>query len=760
MAKQNMCRVLRRYVFISASVALFAAVLYGFYLGWRVTSEFSARSWDLPAQVYAAPIELYGGRRVSAGDLVIELVRLGYRETDGPLASGRFRRSRDGLEVDTRGFEYAGTYTPGQVASIRFADNAISTIAAADGQAIPILQLDPLLIGSIFPAHGEDRIVVSPEEVPDLLKFALVAVEDRRFRSHIGIDIRAIVRAAFVNLTAGEIQQGASTLTQQLVRSFFLSNDRTWRRKISEAFMSVALELRYDKDDLLQAYINEVYLGQDGTRAIHGFGLASRFYFGKPLAELDVHEIALLVAVVRGPSYYDPFRNGDRALERRDLVLDLMAAQDVITPEVEALAKRQPLGIVDRQSRETAYYAPFLDLVRQQLDRDYARNDLEAAGLKVYTTLDPATQALAEWTLGVEIERLEANRPPLEGAVIVTNPHNAEVRAVVGSRRTGFDGFNRALNAHRPVGSLIKPAVYLAALESGRHSLASLVSDEPISVPMPNGDTWSPTNFDEESHGPVTAIRALAESFNQATVRLGLDVGLSEVVDLLGRLGLDNLPPAYPSLLLGAFEMTPLEVTQIYNTLANGGFRMPLRSVRSVVDATGATIRRYPIAIEQTVEQGDVYELNQALVEVMRLGTGRTAAQLLPAGLVTAGKTGTSDGFRDSWFAGFSSDHLVVTWIGNDDNAPTGLTGGTGASRVFAGIMSGLETRSYSVPAPAGYHASWIDFDTGLETEATCPRAVHLSLEGGDRPPKATDCGSDRARLGSRIRTWLKGALE
>jgi penicillin-binding protein 1B len=748
-----------RYVFTTFSITLFGVVLYGFFLSWRVTSEFSARSWDRPAQVFAAPIELYGGRELSQANLAIELIRLGYREIDGPLTSGSFRRERGILEVHTRRFEYQGLDTAEQIARIRFDGDSIAAIDAADGTPIPILQLDPLLIGSIFPVHGEDRIIVTPDDVPELLKSALVAVEDRRFRDHIGVDIRAIARAALVNLTAGEIQQGASTLTQQLVRSFYLTNERTWRRKLNEAFMSVSLELRYTKDELLQAYINEVYLGQDGVRAVHGFGLASRFYFGKPLAELDLHEIALLVAVVRGPSYYDPFRNGERARERRDLVLDLMAGQDAISADASAAAQRLPLGIVDRQSRQSAYYAPFLDLVRRQLDRDYDSADLEASGLKIYTTLDPTTQALAEFALANEIGRLEADRPPLEGAVIVTNPHNAEVRAIVGSRMTGFDGFNRALNANRPVGSLIKPAVYLAALESGQHSFASLIEDGPIDITMPNGDVWSPTNFDDESHGTVTAIRALAESLNQATVRLGMAVGLDKVIDLLHRLGLDDLPAEYPSLLLGAFEMTPLEVTQVYNSLANGGFRMPLRTVRSVVDANGVTIKRYPIEIEQAVDPGNVYELNQALVHVMQLGTGRNAARRLPESLTTAGKTGTSDGFRDSWFAGFSNDHLIVTWIGNDDNQPTGLTGGTGASQVFGSIMSELETRPYSAPNPDGYHASWIDFETGLETDADCPMAVRLSLEGGDRPPKATGCGSDKARLGSRFRTWLRGAL-
>ena len=748
-----------RYFFALFSVALFGAVLYGFVLAWQITSEFSARSWDRPAQVYAAPVELYGGRRLGADAVAVELVRLGYRETAGPLASGRFRHVANGLELHTRAFESAGQRVPEQSVSIRFAGNSIAGITRSDGAPVPIMQLDPLLIGSIFPVHGEDRIVVGPEAVPELLKSALVAVEDRRFDQHFGLDLRAIARAALVNVTAGEIQQGASTLTQQLVRSYYLSTERTWRRKLTEAFMAVGLELRYDKDELLLAYINEVYLGQDGARAVHGFGLASRFYFGKPLAELDPHEIALLVAVVRGPSYYDPYRNTERARERRDLVLELMAAQGALSAEDEAAAKRQPLGVVDRQSRESAYYAHFLDLVRNQLARDYAAGDLEASGLTIYTTLDPTAQALAEWTLGRELERLEPNRPPLEGAVIVTSPHNGEVRALVGSRETRFDGFNRALNARRPVGSLIKPAVYLAALESGRHSLASLVEDSPIDVPLQNGTVWSPTNFDDESHGAVTALRALAESYNQATVRLGLDVGLAEVIDLLDRLGLENLPREYPSLLLGAFELSPLEVTQIYNTLANGGFRMPLRSVRSVVDADGNTVQRYSIEIEQTVEPGHVYELNQALVQVMRLGTGRAAASRLPAGLVTAGKSGTSDGYRDSWFAGFSNDHLVVAWIGNDENASTGLTGSTGASQVFAGVMGELETRPYAVATPPGYHASWIDYATGLETDPECPGAVPLSLHGGDRPPKAASCGSDRTTIGSRIRSWLRGAV-
>lgn len=746
-----------RYLFIGCTLALFGTVLFGFFLSWQVTSEFASRSWDRPAQVYASPLELYGGLRLRQADLARELTRLGYGESSGTPASGRFRSDRDGIDLYTRGFDYAGERTPARRARIRFSGNAIASITDADGTPIPIMQLDPMLIGSIFPAHGEDRIIVTPDQTPTLVKAALIAVEDRRFDTHMGIDPRAIVRAALVNLTAGEIEQGASTLTQQLVRSFYLTTERTWRRKLSEAFMALSLELRYEKDEILQAYINEVYLGQDGARAVHGFGLASRYYFGKPLAELDTHEIALLVAIVRGPSYYDPYRRPERALERRNLVLELMAEQQVIPTTVLTQAKAEPLGIVGRQSREATYYAAFLDLVRLQLQRDYARADLEATGLSVYTTLDPAAQALAESALANSVERLQPDRPPLEGAVIVTSPHSGEVRALVGSKLSGFDGFNRALNANRPVGSLIKPAVYLAALESGRHSLASLVEDSPIEVTLDNGTIWAPTNFDGESLGMVTAIRALVESLNQATVRLGLDVGLPAVIDVIRRLGTEDVPAAYPSLLLGAFEMTPIEVAQMYNTLANGGFRTPLRSVRSVVDESGRTIQRYPLAIEQAVEPALVYEIDQALVQVMRLGTGRTASSRLPAGLVTAGKTGTSDGYRDSWFAGFSNDHLVVSWIGNDQNQTTGLTGSAGAGLVWAEVMSGLDTRSFAAPVPPGYRASWVDYETGLETDSSCPQAVPLWLERGDRPPRASACGSDRIGIGSRIRSWLRG---
>ena len=506
------------------SVAAIAAI-WGLWLALRITSEFDARGWDLPAQVYAAPLELYAGRPLSADALLVELQRLGYARDASLGGPGRYRRGDDFIEIRVRPFRLAEGAVAEQHVRVDFSGGRIAALEdrsnGPSGSPLALMQLEPLLIGSIFPAHGEDRLIVTPEEVPPLLLAALISVEDRRFMQHMGIDLRAVARAAAVNLAAGEIRQGASTLTQQLVRSYFLTTERTWSRKIQEALMALALELRYDKAELLQAYVNEIYLGQDGARAIHGFGLASRFYFGKPLAELELQEIATLIAIVRGPSYYDPRRNPERAIERRNLVLDLMLEQGVIEAATHADAASAGLGVIGADRRRGTYYAAFLDLVRRQLANEYAREDLTAAGLSVYTTLDPIAQATVETSVGREIEALQTGRAPLEAAVIVTNPHNAEVLAVAGSRRTGFDGFNRALDARRQIGSLIKPAVYLAALESRKHTLATLIDDAPLDVLLDNGDTWSPENFDGEAHGPVTAIRALAESLNMATVRLG-----------------------------------------------------------------------------------------------------------------------------------------------------------------------------------------------------------------------------------------------
>jgi penicillin-binding protein 1B len=730
----------------------------GLYWAWVVTSTFAARGWDVPAEVYAAPLALYRGRPLSEDELTNELTRLGYSKTDTVRTPGTYTLHGAQAMLETRAFAGADGAQPARRLDVSFANGKIAAVSDGDGKALAIAELDPLLIGSIFPSHGEDRLVLAPDRIPPLLPATLKVVEDRSFDDNIGIDFRAILRAAFVDLIHGHLEQGGSTLTQQLVRSYFLSTKRTWWRKVREAFMAVALQMHESKQALMDAYINEVYLAQDGARAVHGFGLASMFYFGKPAQELDVPELALLVAQVRGPSYYDPRRHPARALQRRNLVLSQMHEFGLISDSSYAAAVKADLGVLPGASHRASYYAAFLDLLRHRLRRDYAESDLRKKGLRVFSTLDPAVQSAAQGALVDELDELQPGKPPLEGAVVVTDPHNGEIRALVGGRRVGYDGFDRALDAARPVGSLLKPVVYLAALEH-QHTLADVIADKPIDVPLDNGATWTPANFDKQAHGAVTAVRALAESLNMATVRLGLSVGVDKVAELLTRLGLDRRVDAYPSLLLGAIDLTPLQVAQIYNTLANGGFRVPLRAVRAVVDKQGNTVHRYPLKLAQAAPAADVYALNQALVQVIRRGTGKTLQARLPDGLTAAGKTGTSDGFRDSWFAGFTKRNLVVSWVGNDKNEPVGLTGATGAGRVWSRVVSSLPADSFDPPVPPGVTNAWIDYRTGLLTAADCPDAVRLAMPPGDLPARAAACGSERVRFVSKLRRWLHKAL-
>jgi penicillin-binding protein 1B len=744
------------------AVGFMLTIAYGGYLAWTATSEFEGRRWDIPAQVYAAPLELYAGRALSAEDLVAELKRLGYREDPRLQGPGTYRVGLGRLELATRGFSFAGDTEPEQLVSIGFVGGRIATLRDSRGGATAIVRLNPLLIGSLFPSHGEDRIIVAPDDIPPLLTDTLKAVEDRRFDSHFGIDPIGVARALFVNVTAGEIREGASTLTQQLVRSYYLTNARSgfaaWWRKIREAFMAVALEVRYDKSDLLNAYVNEIYLGQDGARAIHGFGLASQFYFGKPLAELELHELALLVAEVRGPTYYDPRRHADRARERRNFVLQRMVDEGLAGNEDVQKAADHDLGLVGN-NRRNATHSAFLGLVRRQLSADYARDDLERTGLVVLSTLDPAVQGAAERALANGLDVLGTGAAAFQGAVVVTSPHTGEVKALVGGRDANYEGFNRALDARRQIGSLIKPAVYLTALESGRYSLASIVDDAPIVVQLDKRNTWTPSNFDDQAHGLVPLVRALAESYNMATVRLGLDVGLEPIADTLQRLGLKQKPTLYPSMLLGALALTPIEVAQIYNTLANGGFRVPLRAVRSVVAEDGELLQRYEIEITQAADPGTVYALNQALVQVMERGTGRNVRRLLPDDLIVAGKTGTSDDMRDSWFAGFTNDHLIVTWLGADDNRPIGLTGSTGAAKIWAGVLSSLEANSYSAPPPEGVDEQWIDYLTGDPMAERCPDAIPVPVPDTDYYPRVFGCNGETG-FGSRVRSWFDGGRD
>jgi penicillin-binding protein 1B len=740
---RRLWRVLRlRVVWIPLAVIAAGVAGYLIHLDRVVTARFDGRRWDLPAQVYARPLELYQGLPLSANGLVAELKRLGYRAVavEVPDRPGTYRRTGERIEFVSRPFRFWDGEQAAERAVARFGGSMLTELHAADGADLPVLRLDPLLIGSVFPADGEDRIVLAPDEVPPLIPAALKAVEDRRFESHPGVDLIAIFRALFANVAAGELRQGGSTLTQQLVRSYFLNNERTFERKIREALMALALEANYTKADILNAYINEIYLGQDGQRAIHGFGLASQFYFGKPVAELDAGEVATLVAIVRGPSYYDPRRYPERVRERRDMILKMLASEGMIGRDEATSARGRGLGIALDANAGATYFPAYLALVKRELASRYRHGDLTSGGLRVFTSLDPLVQARAEAALVSGLATLRrAHQPELEGAVVVVNPQTAEVLAVVGGRRPGFEGYNRAIDAKRPVGSLIKPVVYLAALQTGR-TLAMRIEDEPIAVKLARGKSWQPQNYDRTAHGTVPLVRALAESMNLATVRLGMEVGVPEVVKLLGALGVTDLPPANPSLLLGALDLAPLQVAQIYATFASDGFHTPLRAVRSVQGADGEPLTQFPLQTVQAAQPAAVFQLNQALVQVFERGTARSARARLPAGLTVAGKTGTSDDLRDSWFAGFSGDLLAVVWVGYDDNRPAGLSGAAGALPIWTDIMRSLAVAGYQPAPPEGLHELVIDYVTGLGASAGCGDPLRIAAPAGTEVTMLPGC--------------------
>ena len=728
---------------------MLAAVLLGggyvWYLDQLVTRQFSSLRWTLPARVYAAPMQLYVGEALTEEQLEHELHRLSYRRVGLLQGPGTYTAAYGHLTVQLRPAQFADRTRPAMLLRVSFGAAGIQSLVNAAGAQVPVVRLDPLLIGSIFPSDGVDRIVVTPKQVPPLLPAALKAVEDRTFDTNWGIDPRGILRAAWVDLRAHHIEEGGSTLTQELVRSYFLNDRRTFWRKIREAIMSVVLTAHFSKADIMNAYINEIFLGQDGNRSVHGFGLASQFYFGEPLDELDLPQIATLVAIVRGPTYYDPRRYPRRVLARRNLVLQILARQGVVSHTRAEAAMREPLGITTHASG--AYYPAYLELVRRTLSRDYPQKELTESGLRIYTSLDPRVQEIAEHALDAQLHRLDAThhrgREHLQGAVVVTSPQTGDVLAIVGGRDADFDGFNRALDARRSIGSLVKPFVYLTALETGRYTAASIIEDEPISVRLGPGRYWRPHNYSRIFHGPVPLVRALGDSLNAASVRLGMDIGLGPVTQTLQRFGLKHLPDEVPAMLLGASDLSPLEVAQLYNGLADGGFREPLRAVQAVVSADGKPLKAFPLQVTQVAPPADVYEVTSMMEQVLTHGTGQPSRAILPPGLVAAGKTGTSQRDRDSWFAGFTGSDLAVVWVGYDHDQPTGLPGALGALPVWAHIMASIGTLPLNMPPPQGLTNVWIDFMTGLQTTPACDpaNAVEVAVPVGTQIAPMAGCG-------------------
>lgn len=725
----------------------------------EIRSRFAGVRWTLPAQVYAAPQELYPGLNLSLDDLRRELQRLGYRPVEALEGPGSFVARADGIDVATRAFAFwDGAQKPGRML-VRGGSSGIESITdLATGQPLDLTRLDPLLIGSIYPSRGgEDRVLIQLSEAPELLVQGLLAVEDRSFYTHSGISLRGIARAAFENMTSGRVRQGASTITQQLVKNFFLSSERTFRRKAKEIVMSLLLEAHYDKDAILEAYLNEIYMGQDGSRAVHGFGLASSFYFNKPLSELHPHEFALLVGIVKGPGQYDPRRRPELVRERRDLVLKTWAARGLLREDELERALAQPLGLSGGARGGVERYPAFVELVKRQLKDQYPDEALTNEGLRIFTTLSPRAQEALESRVLADLPELEKLRKmkagTLEAAGVITSVEGGEVQAILGGRQIRYAGFNRALDSRRSIGSLAKPFVFLAALmQPERYNLGTVLQDEPVNLKLSKGNVWSPANYDKKLHGSMPLYVALAQSYNLPTVRLGLDLSVKTVQQAFAGAGFYQTP-ALPSIFLGAVDMSPLDVAQVYNTLAASGYQTPLSAIREVLTKEGQPLKRYPFKVKQTLPEGPVYLTTWAMRKVLEFGTARSAYSVIPGSVRLAGKTGTTDDLRDSWFAGYSADRVAVIWVGRDDYKPTGLSGATGALPVWAKLMRDLQVRGLDDTPPADVEEALVDPATGLRADERCQGAITIPYIAGHAPSESAPCAGG---LLDEPAQWLK----
>ncbi|WMS89160.1 penicillin-binding protein 1B [Pleionea litopenaei] len=673
----------------------------------EIKEKFDNNRWLVPAKVFSRSLSLIEGSSITQKQLLMELKLLNYRTAIKALEPGQFEHYGSDFIIYIRGFNYSDGFYPARKISLKIDNGQVIKSRVLDGEkGINSIRLEPKFIGRVNPLVNEDRELVTLDKLPLNLVEALLVSEDREFFDHIGISFKGIARALTQNVSAGKITQGGSTLTQQLVKNYFLTNERTLWRKGREAIMALTLEWRYSKDEILQAYINEVYLGQDGGRAIHGFAKASRFYFDRDISQLNLSQVATLVALVRGPSYYDPRRHGERALARRNLILEQLQAHNHITEEELSSAKQRSLQVVAKASSQTSSMPAVIGMVGRQLKQHYTVDQLNHDDLSVYTTIDPQVQNAAEQALKNRVAWITREYPSvpdeLQGAMIVSSRFSGDILAIVGDRNPNYDGFNRAIDAYRQTGSAIKPFVYLTALQrASKYSLTSKINDRAFSLTASDGSLWKPQNYDKKEHGDVSLQEALVNSYNLSTARLALDVGLESIISLLYDAGFRRQLKAFPSLALGAQEMSPYELLKLYQVLATQGLKVESSVISSVTAPDGSLLDRYGNTAEQVIAPEAIYLVNQSLQKVVSEGTAEQLNTQLQ-GLNVAGKTGTTDDLKDSWFAGFSANYVAVSWLGMDSNESMLLTGSTGAMRVWGDFIRQVETTSLNLQPPAG----------------------------------------------------------
>ena len=717
--------------------ALFVAKL--IQMDYVVRQKFEGKRWRLPSIVFARPLEFYADATMKSDDLIQELQELGYIKSDRAAQPGEYSRKGEEYEIYRRSFTFWEGAEDAVRIKVRLSGRRVVAVEQ-NGKPVALARLEPLKVGGIYPTQREDRKLVQLKQVPQELIQSLLAIEDREYYDHWGVSVKGISRAVWQNMRAGRLVQGGSTLTQQLVKNFYLTSERSLRRKLVEAMYSVLLELHYSKEEILETYINEIYLGQSGDNAIHGFGLASEFYFGRPIESLSLDQSALLAATVNGPSHYNPVRFPDRAKKRRDRVLELLFEQKKITKSQYQAAQAKPIKLRPSLRWMPNRFPSYMDLVRRNLQRDYEYQDLAEEGLRIFTSLDPVVQWQSEGAVADFVRGQGKSGNKLQVAAVVVS-ESGEVQALIGNKLPHYQGFNRALDAKRSIGSLAKPAVLLTALnEPTKYTLASLIADDPIRVPLSAGQFWEPKNFDYANHGQVSLLSSLTQSYNQATVRLGTQVGVAKVQETFKKLTGSNDIPAVPSIMLGSLGMSPFEVTKMYYTIFSGGSRTDLKAIRGVQGRDGKPLKSYATRVQKVFDSQVMHLLHFAMRAVIFEGTGRSAFIYLPMDIHAAGKTGTTNEQRDSWFAGFTGDKLAVAWVGNDDHDPTHLTGSSGGLAVWAKIMAKVSRKSLQLQAPQGVNYQWIDTSTGLLSSSNCLGVRYLPFVNHSQPQELGPC--------------------
>ena len=757
---------LKLITYLSLIIFLIISIAYVSILDSKVVNKLDGVLWTVPAKVYARPLELAEGGKINVDVLKKELEILSYELTKGiPDTPGEFSQSQQSVNIFIRGF---GSQEPG-LYRLKIENDKIDSIKRKDGISIDLIQLEPLSIGGMFPSHLQDRILLNFSQVPKDLEEMILVVEDRNFYSHKGISLRSIMRAFIKNTKALGIEEGGSTITQQLAKSLFFSPEQTIRRKIKEAIAALLIEMHYSKQEILLAYINDVFIAQSGRRAIHGFGLASQFFFGTDLKNLSLDQKALLVGMLKGPSLYSPINNPDRAKTRRDLVLSLIKNDSLITEEEYLDLKGKSLKVIPPSFKSLSKYPAFNDIVTLDLRKNFDDSDLRTKGLKIITNLDPVVQDYLEESIKdtkLKLKRRYGSQlNGLEGAGIVIDSFSGEVVAAIGSTKPNNYGFNRAINAVRPIGSLVKPFIYLSALQHySKYNLSTLLDDSKLSVSLPGGKLWEPNNFDKKFHGNVPLHVALSESYNVATTRLGMDLGYSVVQETFTKLGIEKKIPKYPSIFVGSFEMTPLEAIQAYQTIASEGFYSPLNSIRTVESSGDVLSLSYPYKVEQRFRPEPIYLLKFVLKQTFISGTARGFSSRVIEKWKTGGKTGTSDDQRDSWFVGYAGNYLMVVWLGFDDNRKSPLTGRTGALQVWKNFMSRLDPIAYEVRKPSRIRYEWVDVKDGLLSGERCKGSILIPFVEGTEPEMIPQnrkkCRISEESYTTKVLNKIKEAIE